>query len=419
MQVEHSQKVVVLVDAYSSGNVLAHEFIKKGCRCAHVQSRKNLPTSILDSFRADDFFINLHYEGNDTINTLKDFDVIAVIAGCETGIEVSDALAAELQVNGNNKNTSHVRRNKYLMQQSLSDSNLRHIPTYRITTQADAIDHAAELLNAYSKVVIKPVDSAGTDSVFVSGNLNAVIEHSNRLLNESNQLNLKNEAIILQPFIDGEEYVVDTVSYAGSHKICAIWKMGKGNYNGCNSICEFTELTSLDAQTYATLKEYVFSVLDAIGIEYGAGHSELFLTQDGWRLIETGARPHGSGFPALSSFALQRTQIDEFVLSICSPEQFIASIDEDYQPFQYLKIKELISSSSGIVESIKDVETILTLPSYKASHMPSHGQKVTVTTDVFTSPGWIALSHCNYDQLTADYHFIVSLEEKGMFNFHE
>ncbi|KUI97200.1 ATP-grasp domain-containing protein [Vibrio sp. MEBiC08052] len=419
MKIEHLQKVVVLVDAYSSGNDLAHEFIKKGYRCAHVQSRKNLPTNLLDSFRDDDFFINLHYEDNNTVSTLKDFDVIAVIAGCETGIEVADDLAAELHVNGNNKNTSNVRRNKYLMQQSLIDANLRHIPTYSVTTQADAMCHAEALLNDYSKVVIKPVDSAGTDSVFVSGNLDAVLEHSNRLLNKSNQLNLKNKAIILQPFIDGEEYVVDTVSYAGSHKICAIWKMGKGSYNGCDSICEFTELTSLDAQTYSTLKEYVFSVLDAIGIEYGAGHSELFLTSDGWTLIETGARPHGAGFPALSSLALKRTQIDEFVLSICSPKQFLTSVDEDYKPLRHLKIKELISSGSGIVESVKHVDTILNLPSYKASHMPSYGQKITFTTDVFTSPGWIALSHRNYDQLTADYNFIVSLEKQGMFNFHE
>ncbi|PKR39010.1 hypothetical protein CU560_12445 [Serratia ureilytica] len=101
------------------------------------------------------------------------------------------------------------------------------------------------------------------------------------MFKKSNQLNLKNEVIVLQPFIEGEEYVVDTVSYQGRHKICAIWKMGKGSYNGADSICEFTELTSFDAQNHAQLKDYIFSCLDALGITFGAAHSELFLTKDG------------------------------------------------------------------------------------------------------------------------------------------
>ncbi|WP_027253036.1 ATP-grasp domain-containing protein [Photobacterium halotolerans] len=419
METKDSKKIFVLVDAYSSGNELAAEFNKRGDRCAHIQSRSDLPQKLTNSYRAGDFFINLQYVGTDTINRLEQYDIIAVIAGCETGIELADHLADALGVLGNNKQTSRFRRNKYLMQESLRNSNLSHIPTYRLTNPTEAVHHATDLFDKYQKVVLKPVDSAGTDSVFVCKNIEEVRTHSNSLFNKSNQLNLKNEVIILQPFIVGEEYVVDTVSYNGCHKICAIWKMGKGSYNGSDSICEFTELTSFDEQDHSKLKDYVFSCLNSLGIKFGAAHSELFLTEEGWKLIETGARPHGAGFPALSSLALKRTQIDELVLSICSTESFLESISEEYMPLKYLKIKELISFSSGIVESVKHIDTISNLPSYKKSSMPSIDQEIKLTTDVFSSPGWIALSHSSYEQLNYDYQLIVELERQGMFEFYE
>ncbi|MFJ5451630.1 ATP-grasp domain-containing protein [Pectobacterium jejuense] len=419
MDITETNKIVILVDAYSSGNGLAPEFNQQGYRCAHIQSRSNLPQKLLDSYQTDDFFINLPYAGSETIKQLENYDIIAVVAGSETGIELADRLAEMLGLPGNKTPSSPSRRNKYLMQESLRNSNLSHIPTHRLTDPTEAVQHAADLLKTYNKLVLKPADSAGTDSVFVCTTIEEVMTHATSLFKKSNQLNLKNEILILQPFIEGEEYVVDTVSYNGHHKICAVWKMGKGSYNGFDSICEFTELTSLDERQHTILKNYVFNCLNALGIDFGAGHSELFLTKDGWKLIETGARPHGAGFPALSSLALKRTQIDELVLSICSSDSFLSSVDEHYQPLNHLKIKELISFSAGKVKSLRHIDTIVNLPSYKKANMPDVGQEIKRTTDVFSSPGWIALSHPNADQLDADYQRIVDLERKGMFDLYD
>ncbi|MBN5216149.1 ATP-grasp domain-containing protein [Serratia ureilytica] len=419
MDIKDTKKIVILVDAYSSGNDVAPEFNKKGYGCAHIQSREDIPAKLLNSYRGDDFFISLQYTGDEILNQLQEYDVIAVIAGCETGIELADHLAELLDLPGNDTGTSRSRRNKYLMQECLKNSAINHIPTHRLTTLKDATQYATELFKKYRKLVLKPVDSAGTDSVFVCKTVEEVEAHSGDLFKKSNQLNLKNEVIILQPFIEGEEYVVDTVSYQGRHKICAIWKMGKGSYNGADSICEFTELTSFDAQNHAQLKDYIFSCLDALGITFGAAHSELFLTKDGWTLIETGARPHGAGFPALSSLALKRTQIDELVLSVCSTEAFLEAVTEEYKPLNYLKIKELISFSAGTIKAVKHVDTIAGLPSYKKSNLPDVDQEIKLTTDVYSSPGWIALSHRCADQLNADYQYIVGLESKGMFEVYE
>ncbi len=46
---------------------------------------------------------------------------------------------------------------------------------------------------------------------------------------------------------------------------------------------------------YSRLSEYIFSVLDALGIRQGVGHSELMIVNDQPVLLETAARlPGGS-----------------------------------------------------------------------------------------------------------------------------
>ncbi|UMM63049.1 ATP-grasp domain-containing protein [Aristophania vespae] len=415
MNIKDAKKIVVLVDAYSSGNQLAPAFNKEGYRCLHIQSRSDIPQVITNSYKKDDFFMSLQYAGLDTVKELKKYDIIAVIAGCETGIELADNLAELLHLAGNETKSSSTRRNKYLMQECLKNNNINYIPTYKITNINEATDYASKLLKNYNKLILKPVDSGGTDSVFVCSTIEDVKNYSKNLFETRNQLNLKNEVIILQPLIEGEEYVVDTVSYDGHHKICAIWKMGKGKHNGSNSVCEFTELTSLDEQEQLKLKNYVFNCLDSLNIKFGAGHSEVFLTHDGWTLIETGARLHGAGFPLLSSLALKKTQIDELISSICSTESFLKTISEEYRPQKFLKIKELISSRSGIVKSVKYLDAIFNLASYKKSNIPSIGQNIRLTKDVCSSPGWIALCHSDIHQINADYQYIVELEKKGMF----
>lgn len=185
MDIKETKKIVILVDAYSSGNDVAPEFNKKGYGCAHIQSREDIPAKLLNSYRGDDFFISLQYTGDEILNQLQEYDVIAVIAGCETGIELADHLAELLDLPGNDTGTSRSRRNKYLMQECLKNSAINHIPTHRLTTLKDATQYASELFKKYRKLVLKPVDSAGTDSVFVCKTVEEVEAHSGDLFKKA------------------------------------------------------------------------------------------------------------------------------------------------------------------------------------------------------------------------------------------
>lgn len=47
-----------------------------------------------------------------------------------------------------------------------------------------------------------------------------------------NGLGSVNEGALVQEYLDGMEYVVDTVSRAGAHRVCAIWEYDKRSING-------------------------------------------------------------------------------------------------------------------------------------------------------------------------------------------
>ncbi|MFO2905999.1 hypothetical protein SCN93_15400 [Legionella pneumophila serogroup 1] len=65
--------------------------------------------------------------------------------------------------------------------------------------------------NLFTKgVVIKPLKSAGTDSVHACFNEQELIEAVNQNIGKVNQLNFKNDDLMVQEYLIGTEYVVDS-----------------------------------------------------------------------------------------------------------------------------------------------------------------------------------------------------------------
>lgn len=105
-------------------------------------------------------------------------------------------------------------------------------------------------------------------------------------------------AVLCQEFLVGPEYVVDTVTSAGEHKVTAVWKYDKRPCNGARSVHYVGTPLTRPLPTSSTpptgaafvyfgmlpvppseavaqrLIGYVLPVLDALQIRYGATHGE-------------------------------------------------------------------------------------------------------------------------------------------------
>ena len=79
------------------------------------------------------------------------------------------------------------------------------------------------------KAVVKPVEGAGSDGVSICNARDEVRAAYRAFEGTKNVLGLDNYEVLLQEFLAGTEYVVDTVSLDGLHKVVAIWCVERGS----------------------------------------------------------------------------------------------------------------------------------------------------------------------------------------------
>lgn len=98
---------------------------------------------------------------------------------------------------------------------------------------------------------------------------------------------------IVEEYIEGAEYSVETISYQGKHTLLAVTKKyttGNPHYIEVGHL----EPAPLSVQLKEKVRETVFAALDALKVKYGAGHSELRIDKKGnVRIIEIGSRMGG------------------------------------------------------------------------------------------------------------------------------
>jgi hypothetical protein len=82
---------------------------------------------------------------------------------------------------------------------------------------------------------------------------------------------------VVQQYVAGDEWVVDTVSADGEHKALALWRYDKGRANGAPFVYFSDELRPMEGAKERALIDYAFEVLDALGWRWGPCHMEIKL----------------------------------------------------------------------------------------------------------------------------------------------
>src|SRR5690606_29325729 len=155
-----------------------------------------------------------------------------------------------------------------------------------------------------------------------------------------NLLNIENKSLLVQEFIDGDEYVVDTVSSKGRHVVSDIFKYRKRIGKEGRSVYQSCDFLGLDSGEAGVISEYVKKALDALEIKFGPAHAEVMLDKNGPVLIEVGARLAGCMLdPEFISNAYGHNQVELSILSYTSPETFAEktkTLNKDIRKFTSL-----------------------------------------------------------------------------------
>jgi biotin carboxylase len=380
-----------IVDPYSTGEYLAAAFARRGVETVAVLAVAPPPERAAP-LPADQYAAVIHYDGDAaaTARRLEQLDVRHVVAGSEGGVPAADLLAGLLGVPGNDPAGSIARRDKFEMAAALDRAGVAHARTLRANS-VQAARNAAFRLESWP-LVVKPTDSAGSDRVVIARDLAQLTAAATEILGAANLFGARNETVIVQEHLSGQQYAVNTVSQNGVHRVVEIWHDRRTDLGDGRAIYDRMDLLAPDDDRTGVLADYACACLDALGILHGPAHSEVMLTDAGPVLIETGARLQGGDSVPLMREAVGTSQADAAVFAaLDSPAAHAARARE---PYPYAPVTQLLlqAPADGWIED-DAIKALLQIPGVLGfTHEPVPGAAVRRTVDLLTSPGTLYIA---------------------------
>lgn len=413
---------IIVVDCFSTGVNFIKDIVNMGYHPVVLELKPN-PDDVEGykqkmqlEYSNIEYDFDLIYEQDsyeDTLDSVRKLNPLLVIPGSEHGVVLATKLGNDLNLLCNPIENLEAMTKKDKMHERLKENGLRYIRGKVIYSVEEAIEfYESESLN---EVVLKPTYSTGSTSVRICLNKEEMIEHVEELFNNIGRFGDKITEILIQERINGEEYVVNTVSNAGIHRITTIWKYSKVKTpDGAfiyDSVWSVNDLSIGEAE----LIEYAYDVADAIGIKYGAVHGEFMIDKDGPVLIEVNCRVMGGHIPSgfLDKVSGQH-ETDSILDSYLNPERFLERRKERYNLASYGAFKMFIVNKDLIARSAPINSISPKLKSHYATFFDDlmENEKFYIKTeDVRTSCGLVFLAHEDANLVHEDIKFLRSVEK--------
>ncbi|MEO6501973.1 MAG: ATP-grasp domain-containing protein [Jatrophihabitantaceae bacterium] len=402
----------VIVDPYSSGAQLAPAFAARDIDTVAVLSAPQPPSVYAGSYRPQDFSQVMIDDGDlgSLVARVRSLHPRCVLAGCESGVELAERLAPLVVPEvANVAALAGARRHKGQMADAVARSGRRTIAQ----VCASSADEVARWISSAGlsghDLVIKPPKSASTDGVTLIPRGQGWEKIFGEALDSVNRLGIINDSMIVQQYIEGTEYVVDTFSHDGVHTVTDVCRYTKVRNGPHMAVYDTMEWVDPNLKLVDELISYTRGVLDAVGLRFGAAHVEIMSTAEGPVLIELGARPHGGGQPRFCLLATRDSQIERTVRYFDGQ----SDIPSGYQLVQQVLIVFHIVGQAARVADVDGPARIRALPNYyDSSHNFEPGDRIEATKDLFGSldVGFVVLSGSERAALWKDYHAIRSIE---------
>jgi biotin carboxylase len=205
----------------------------------------------------------------------------AVASFTEYGLEPASRCAIDLGVAGDNLAAVLVTRDKVATRQLLAQHNLSPVRYRSCADMADARDFLAQL--AGRPMIVKPQDGGLSEGVSVVRNPIELADAWNWTRSATSG------PVLAEEYLDGPEYSVESISLRGKHEIVSITE------KLTTELPRFIEIghsapAVLSAAAVEQLTDLVTTFLELIGQRTAPAHTELRLTADGPRIIESQTR---------------------------------------------------------------------------------------------------------------------------------
>ena len=416
---------IIVVECISTGKNYIGDIINRGynpvvlhLKDSETEDGKKFGEHVQEEYKMIPYEFDMIYEKDtfeETLEEVRKFNPLLIVAGSERGVILAAKLTHELGLLGNPIENLDAMTLKNEMHNRLAERGLRSIKGKVV----HSLDEALEFYDSENlkEVVIKPTYSAGSASVRICENRDEMINSINQLFDNVNYYGDEIEELLIQERINGTEYIVNTVSHKGIHRVTLIWKYNKVKtsegaivYDSCETV---NELSLGEAE----MIEYAYKVADALEIQYGPVHGEYMIDENGPVLIEVNCRPCGGGMPAefLDRISGQH-ETDSILDSYLKPKSFEDKLYRKYKLYAHGTLKFFITPKNMIVRSSPIVNIKKKLKAFHDSSLINSTypdmffQK---TKDLNTAAGYVFLVNENKANVDHDLNFLRDVERNA------
>ncbi|MDO0933579.1 ATP-grasp domain-containing protein [Streptomyces sp. DG2A-72] len=214
-----------------------------------------------------------------------------ILSVSEEGLVPAARLSRLLGLGGNPLHAVWRLKDKHLMRRCLEEKGLSPV-RYGIADSAESLKLIARAFGG--KVVVKPVCGSGSAGVLHMAHPDEADTVWSETLQSGHGL------MLVEEHLDGPEFSVETFSWKGQHLVLAVTrKLLHHNIEVGHSMP--AELGSRRNEEVAVTAK---GLLDAVGIVEGPAHTEIRITKDGPRIIESQNRVGGSRIDELLAISL-------------------------------------------------------------------------------------------------------------------
>ncbi len=404
-------RYAIIVDPVSTGKEYAAAFRAAGVRPVAVLTEAEPTLAYRGSWHPENFDAVHVFDGDlpGLAARLRDYRPLCIIPGSELGVELYDGLA-ELACpgSGNVPGLGWARRDKWGMARALAAAGVPHLRQF---CSADPDELARWIRGSGLEgrpIVLKPPKSASSDHVYLVRPGADWRPLFAEIFGQTNLTGLRNDAVLVQQYAEGTEFLVDSYSVDGRHGLVDVCRYTKSGRDGHIGLYDRVEFLPPEHPDVATVWTYTRDVLDAVGVRNGCGHTEVMLTAEGPLLMETASRPAGLGHQMITELATGDNQIRRTIA-----HRVHGQFRPGYRLAQELSAVFVSSPRAGVWCNAEIFAGLEELSTFHSKHLPfGTGDLVPATEDLFTALGWVILAGPDAAAVDADVRRIKALERQ-------
>ena len=413
---------IIVVECISTGKNYIGDIVNRGynpvvlhLKDSDTEDGEKFGEHVLEEYKMIPYEFDMIYEKDtfeETLEEVQKFNPLLVVPGNERGVILATRLSYELGLLGNSIENLDAMTLKNEMHNRLAERGLRSIKGKVIHSLDEALEFYDE--ENLKEVVIKPTYSAGSASVRICLNRDEMIDSIKHLFDKVNYYGDKIDELLVQERINGVEYIVNTVTHKGIHRVTLVWKYNKVRTSEGAIVYDSCETVNDLSLGEAEMVEYAYKVADALEIQYGPVHGEYMIDEKGPVLIEVNCRPCCGGMPAdFLDLISGQHETDSILDSYLKPKCFFDELKKNYKLYSHGTLKFFITPKNMIVRSSPIVNIEKKLKAFHESTLINttyNDMFFQKTEDLNTAAGYAFLVHKEKSAVDHDLNFLRDVE---------